>query len=116
MSNKIKTPYYRHFVVKLACKSDLTNSIKKLEEKTSSFLESLDLVVLKEVHFRFERQGMTLLFVLSSSHMAVHSWPEFDFLHIDLIVCNEEVGLQKVKSSVKTVFEDSRFEVRELTY
>lgn len=52
-------------------------------------------LVLEKCHIRiedvvekyFEPQGYTLLFLLSESHLAVHTWPEYNMICIDLFVC-----------------------------
>lgn len=37
----------------------------------------------------FEPHGYTLLFLLSESHFALHTWPEYNMLCIDLFACGD---------------------------
>lgn len=39
---------------------------------------------------KFEPQGLTGVLLLSTSHLAVHFWPESDFLHFDCFTCGDE--------------------------
>ncbi|MEC7120937.1 MAG: adenosylmethionine decarboxylase [Pseudomonadota bacterium] len=37
---------------------------------------------------QFEPVGVTGVVLLAESHLAIHTWPEHDFVSIDLYVCN----------------------------
>ncbi len=39
-------------------------------------------------HTRRFTPGVTCLFVLSQSHLALHTWPEHCYLHLDLVACS----------------------------
>jgi S-adenosylmethionine decarboxylase len=43
----------------------------------------------------FEPQGVTLLFLLTESHLSFHSYPERGFIAVDMYTCGETVYPQK---------------------
>jgi S-adenosylmethionine decarboxylase proenzyme len=43
-----------------------------------------------EVH-EFSPQGLTAVAILAESHLALHSWPEEDYVAIDAFTCGEAV-------------------------
>jgi S-adenosylmethionine decarboxylase proenzyme len=46
---------------------------------------------------RFEPTGgMTALAILSSSHVALHTWPEFGYLAVDLFCCSREIDVPAI--------------------
>ncbi len=45
--------------------------------------------ILEEVEHVFQPQGYTLLFLLSESHLSVHTFPEKKYLSFDLYTCRE---------------------------
>jgi S-adenosylmethionine decarboxylase len=49
--------------------------------------------VVGEVHHSFpgEQSGYTALFLLSSSHFSIHTWPEKNEAAVDLFTCGEIV-------------------------
>lgn len=34
--------------------------------------------------------GVTVVYLLSESHIAIHSWPENGYLHVDLVTCSKQ--------------------------
>ena len=68
---------------------------EELVDKTANFLiETLKLKVVSESKHEFTNDGLTKLFVLSQSHLVIHSWPEYQALHIDLMTCSPENELK----------------------
>ena len=46
------------------------------------------LVVLERVFHSFDGQGVAGMLLLSSSHLTVHTWPEFGYAAVDLFTCD----------------------------
>ena len=47
---------------------------------------------------KFKNKGLTITFVLASSNLLIHTWPEHNAVHVDLITCSpiynkENLGL-----------------------
>lgn len=64
------------------------NSLDTIEELTESVISNLDLNVVKKHSHAFFPKGITLVYVLSESHLAIHTWPELGIIHIDLVTCS----------------------------
>jgi len=80
--------------------------IKSVREAKSSPLEVT-------IH-KFSPQGLTGVVLLAESHIALHSWPEFDYLAIDIFTCGDLAKPKKALQYFKKVFKPKRVEVREL--
>jgi len=50
--------------------------------------------VLDESVHKFEPQGVTALLLLSTSHLAIHTWPEHEMAQLDVLSCNKEVPVE----------------------
>jgi len=46
------------------------------------------LTVVGDAFHQFEPQGVTGTVLLAESHLAIHTWPEFGFVTVDVYVCN----------------------------
>lgn len=65
-------------------------------------IKDLELKVVHETDFEFTLHGLTKVWILSQSHLILHTWPEYSSIHIDLMTCNDIVSksmLEKVFSS-----------------
>ena len=58
----------------------------------SAAVQAMDATLLQlDVH-QFEPQGATAVAILSESHVAVHTWPERDYVAIDVFTCGATVS------------------------
>lgn len=46
------------------------------------------LTLVGDCFHQFEPQGVTGTVLLAESHLAIHTWPEFGFVTVDVYVCN----------------------------
>ena len=51
-----------------------------------------DAVVLGETAHRFPNGAVTMVLVLSQSHLSIHTWPEHGAANIDLLTCGRLNG------------------------
>ena len=63
---------------------------------------------------KFSPQGLTGVILLAESHIAIHSWPEFDYLAIDIFTCGKKSMPYKALDYLKKEFRPKKVEVREL--
>ena len=53
-------------------------------------LKEADFTILQFVEHQFNPQGYTAIWLLSESHLAIHSFPEENKIYVELSSCNEE--------------------------
>jgi S-adenosylmethionine/arginine decarboxylase-like enzyme len=51
----------------------------------------------------FEPQGETIVFVLSESHFTLHTYPEHNYMSMDIYICNEKIDLFAVLEELKSL-------------
>lgn len=56
---------------------------------------------LKFSFHKFNPQGITGVLLLAESHIAVHSWPEFNYLAIDIFTCGKKTFPEKAFEYLK---------------
>lgn len=81
------TPIINHYVA-LVKVSSFENCLNSVEKIANSIATDLNLNIVKKASHMFEPQGITLIYVLSQSHLMVHTWPELGVIHVDLITCS----------------------------
>jgi S-adenosylmethionine/arginine decarboxylase-like enzyme len=56
--------------------------------------------VLHRTNYQFSPQGETIVFILSESHFALHTYPEVNYLSLDIYVCNLSIDLEAIKQAI----------------
>lgn len=75
---------------------------KSLEQLADKLVERLNLTVVKSIFHSFKPQGKTIVYILSESHLAIHTWPEHKLVHVDLVSC---VKITNFENSLKQILD-----------
>lgn len=70
--------------------------------------------VLKIVVHKFKPQGITGIVLLAESHLALHTWPEFNYTAIDIYTCGDKANPDKALEYLKEKFQPKKVEIRKL--
>jgi len=63
---------------------------------------------------KFQPQGMTGIVLLAESHIAIHTWPEFNYIALDIYTCGDKANPFKALEYLKEEFHPQKFESRKL--
>lgn len=77
-----------------------------LKINLKKIFKKYNITILKSTYYVFPNNGATILFLLSASHFALHTWPEKNLVNIDLFFCNyNEDNSKTVKAVYKELIE-----------
>jgi S-adenosylmethionine decarboxylase len=79
-------------------------SNKELDDGLDSVCQKLDLTILGKLEHKFDPHGYTTIRILSESHIALHYWPEYNFVHLDLVCCKEGLTVEKFTKVINEIF------------
>ena len=63
------------------------NNIEKLKAIMDNICEKYEFQVLNKIEHKFEPQGLSIIYLLSESHMTIHTFPERNYIAFDLYTC-----------------------------
>ena len=88
VNRKLKPIGYNIFAEFYGVKVSYIPQIKPIIEKAieKSKLNTIE----KEIYHQFFPEGVTVLIPLKESHIAVHSWPEEEYLIINISACGKK--------------------------
>lgn len=66
---------------------ELLNNITKLKELLDNICSKYSYTILNKIEHIFEPQGCTVLYMLSESHISIHTFPEKAYIAFDLYTC-----------------------------
>lgn len=112
-------PVGRHLLSELyQCKRVTTVNKSILQERVTQLLLEHRLTLMGTFIHEFEGGGMTALFGLAESHIAVHSWPEFAYVTLEVYVCNHTkdnvVSAQHLHTALVALFEPEQIRTTDL--
>lgn len=68
---------------------ELLNNVKLLKNMLTIVCDKYNFQSLQEVSYEFTPQGCSILFLLSESHISIHTFPERKHMSFDLYTCRD---------------------------
>jgi S-adenosylmethionine decarboxylase proenzyme len=65
----------------------LMNNLEQLQTVMNTICIQNNYSVLKTTYHQFEPEGFSILYLLSESHMSIHTFPEQNYIAFDLYTC-----------------------------
>lgn len=90
-------PFFQHYAVKLVFPKNVEINEELVNKTAELLISKLNLKVVSIGRHEFTNNGLTKFFVLSQSHLVIHSWPENQALHVDLMTCSQENEIKDEK-------------------
>ena len=77
------------------------NDAKKLKKILREIAKVCKLTVLRTSTHQFEPYGVTSLFLLSESHLSIHTWPEHGKFAMDVYSCNNNYSEMEIENIIR---------------
>jgi len=69
--------------------TELLNDNTKIKELFDNICKKYNYTILNRMEHIFEPQGITILYLLSESHISIHTFPERNYAALDIYTCRE---------------------------
>ena len=66
---------------------DILNNIESLKIILDIICKKYDFHILNKTEHKFEPQGSTIIYMLSESHISIHTFPEKKYMAFDIYTC-----------------------------
>jgi S-adenosylmethionine decarboxylase len=67
----------------------LLNNKSAINEILNDICKTYDYSILEKVEHEFSPHGLTILYLLSESHISIHTFPERNYFALDIYTCRE---------------------------
>lgn len=67
----------------------LLDDVVSVQHLFDTICEKYQYSILQKIHHRFEPHGFTLIYMLSESHLSIHTFPEKQYAAVDLYTCRQ---------------------------
>lgn len=109
--------YIEHYIVELwGVNGEILGNKEKLLKAAQKTCRSLNLTVINHQIHQFKPHGLSLFLILSESHFVIHTWPEFGYMHVDILSCSKNAKLARLKTILKKEFKPQKFHCQKIKY
>ena len=82
----------RHILVEFnGCCPEILNDVAVIEEAMVEGARKAGATVIQSTFHHFSPFGVSGVVVIQESHLAIHTWPEYQYAAVDLFTCGETV-------------------------
>lgn len=89
----MSNPFGRHLIAELyKCNSELLDNLPQLERIMVHAALLAGAEVREVVFHKFQPQGVSGVIIISESHLAIHTFPEFSYAAVDIYTCGHRLN------------------------
>jgi len=104
-----------HLVVELyGCNPKYISKLSNYKEKIERVVKKSGVTVLKSYHHQFNPHGVTSIFLLAESHFTVHTWPEYNYMAVDIFTCGSSEKAWEILKWLKREFKPLNIKVMDI--
>jgi len=94
----------------------LLTDADNLLQTTIQIAKQLKLTIVNSYIHKFKPHGLSLVLIIAQSHLAVHTWPEFSYIHIDVVSCSKQADLTQLQKILKLILQPNKLKVSRIRY
>jgi len=79
------------------------------------FVRTLDVQIVTDFVYKF-KLGVSAVIVITESHVALHTWPEFGYAHIDIFTCSPQIDFAVISDDLRAIFGPGALQITRLDY
>ncbi|MEO1022727.1 MAG: adenosylmethionine decarboxylase [Bacteroidota bacterium] len=83
------------------CESGKLNDVQYIEEAMLGATKKANATIISHNFHKFSPYGVSGVIVIAESHVAIHSWPEYNYAAVDIFTCGETIDPWVIQESLK---------------
>lgn len=105
----------RHILVEFfGCKPEIMNDVATIEKGMVDAATEAGATVINSTFHHFSPYGVSGVVVIQESHLAIHTWPEYQYAAVDLFTCGDDVDPWISFNFLRDVFQSSSYSALEM--
>ena len=105
----------RHILVEfLLCDPDVLNDVPTIEKAMVEAATKANATVISSDFHHFSPWGVSGVVIIQESHLAIHTWPEYQYASVDLFTCGDEVDPWLAFDNLKEALNSQTYSVLEM--
>mgnify|MGYP000456923456 FL=1 len=73
------------------CDSSSINDVEFIEEAMLNATKEANATIISHNFHKFSPYGVSGVVVIAESHVAIHTWPEYNYAAVDIFTCGDTI-------------------------
>ena len=105
----------RQFVIDMyGCDKTILNSREQIVQTAHQAIQEIGATIVDECIHTFSPIGITYFAVITSSHLSIHTWPEYGYAAVDIFSCSHDVP-DTICETLKASLHAQNIQIRAIT-
>lgn len=86
------------------CDADVINDVTMVEDILLTATRAAKASIISHNFHKFSPHGISGTVVIAESHVAIHTWPEYNYAAVDIFTCGETIDPWVIQEYIKEHF------------
>ncbi len=86
------------------CDADIINNVEQVENILLTATRAAKASIISHNFHKFSPHGISGTVVIAESHVAIHTWPEYNYAAVDIFTCGETIDPWVIQEYIKEAF------------
>lgn len=86
------------------CDSASINDVEYIEEAMLGAVKAARATIISHNFHKFSPYGVSGMVVIAESHVAIHTWPEYNYAAVDIFTCGDTIDPWLIQEFLKDAF------------
>lgn len=96
------------------CKESTINDVEYIESSLIKATEASNATIISHNFHKFSPYGVSGVVVIAESHVAIHTWPEYNYAAVDIFTCGDSIDPWVIQEHLKEYFESKNVSSMEM--
>lgn len=96
------------------CKETKINDVEYIESSLINATKASNATIISHNFHKFSPYGVSGVVVIAESHVAIHTWPEYNYAAVDIFTCGDTIDPWVIQEHLKEYFESKNVSSMEM--
>jgi S-adenosylmethionine decarboxylase len=96
------------------CDQAKINDVTYVENSLIQATKDANATIISHNFHKFSPYGVSGVVVIAESHVAIHTWPEYNYAAVDIFTCGDTIDPWAIQEKLKELFESKNVSSMEM--
>ena len=103
----------KHILIEFwECEKTVLDDIQTVENLMVEAAKKAKVTIVEKCFHKFSPYGISGVVVIAESHLAIHTWPEYNYAAVDFFTCNKNCNTNVAIEYLKENFHSKNCEIK----